>query len=190
MKNIKTCFNIGYWLLMSALIIIGLLTTLSALQLPKNYRVFVVQTGSMTPAIKAGSVVVVQPQEKYQKEDIITYKTSIDADLKNPKMTITHRVIEREEVDDQVFFQTKGDANKAADMNRVNKKMILGKVIFDVPYLGYPVSFAKTQTGFILLIVIPATIIVYSEVISVKNESKNLLAKKRKKKPAENSTKN
>lgn len=164
------------------LFIIAGLAALSAFGLPKSFRLFVVQSGSMEPTVKTGSLVIVQPENQYKKNDIITFKSRPDADIRNPGLLITHRIVDIKEDKGEVFFTTKGDANNAPDMESRPAGNVLGKVVFSIPYLGYPVGFAKTQTGFILLIVIPATIIVYSEAITIKNETAKLLAKRRKRK--------
>jgi len=93
------------------------------------------------------------------------------SDIKNPATTVTHRIVEVKTEEDQVSYITKGDANQSPDMDPRPKDMIVGKVVYGLPYLGFPVGFAKTQTGFIALIVIPATIIIYSEILKIKQEN-------------------
>ena len=171
-----------YWLLLIVLLVIAGSAALSALGLPQEYRLFVVQSGSMEPTIKTGSLVIVKPESQYIKGDIITFKVQPQADIKNPNLLISHRIVDIKGVNGQTFFITKGDANNTPDMELRPEGNVLGKVIFSIPYLGYPVGFAKTQNGFILLIVIPATIIVYSEAITIKNETKKLLAERRQRK--------
>ncbi len=85
-----------------------------------------------------------------------------------------------EERDGGKYLITKGEANNAPDSWRISEEAVLGKVAFDVPFMGYPVGFAKTQKGFILLIVIPATIIVYSEAMSIYKEVKLKIRQKKK----------
>jgi len=186
MKKIK--FKISnllgafYWVLLIVLFLIAGLAALSAFGLPKSFRLFVVQSGSMEPKIKTGSIVVVQPQKEYKKDEVITFKTRSDADEKNPKLLITHRIVDIKDDKGGTRFITKGDANNAPDMEERPAGNVLGKVVFAIPYLGYPVGFAKTQTGFIILIVIPATIIIYSELMAIKNEAKKLLEIRKKRK--------
>ena len=153
--------KVGYWLVLTALIIVAGLTAVSALNLPGNYKIFTVQSGSMEPTIKTGSIVVVKPQSSYQTGDVITF-----SEKNNPKITTTHRVFG---INDGGFI-TKGDANNSTDSAKVADSQIMGKTIFSVPYLGYPVSFAKTQQGLLLLVIIPAIIIIYSEILTIKNE--------------------
>jgi hypothetical protein len=49
---------------------------------------------------------------------------------------------------------------------------VVGKVVLTVPYAGYVVSVAQTPYGFIGLLVIPAIIIIYGEVMNIWREIK------------------
>ena len=158
------------------------LALLTVLGLPKSLHLFVVQTGSMKPTIKTGSLVIVRPEDNYQKDDAITFKAQSNSDIKNSKYLITHRINDIKEENGLTFYVIKGDANKTPDGDLRLKENVLGKVIFSVPYLGYPVGFAKTQTGFVILIVIPATIIIYSELMTIRREVYKLLEERKKRK--------
>lgn len=159
--------NISYWLVLAFLGTIAVFLVASTLNLPNGYKLYTVQSGSMQPAIKVGSLVVSQKATDYKVGDVITFK--------NAPAPTTHRIAE---IKDSVYT-TKGDANDSADTEPVRQEQILGKVVLSLPYLGYPVSFAKTKEGFIGLIVIPATIIVYSEILNIKNEIIKLRKKKK-----------
>ena len=82
--------------------------------------------------------------------------------------------------DSQPRYITKGDANNAPDQEEITKREIIGKVLFSVPYLGYAVDFAKKPLGFSLIIIIPASIIIFDEIkkifgeIKKKKENKNV----------------
>lgn len=153
---------------------------MSAFGFPKQYQFFVVQTGSMEPAIPTGSVILVQPQESYQVGDVVTVKISPEANPRNPNLTVTHRITEITEENGERLYTTKGDANAAADLDLRPQDSVIGRSLVHVPYLGYPVGFAKTQIGFIVLIVIPATLIVYSEILSIKKEIKRKIKERKK----------
>jgi len=45
----------------------------------------------------------------------------------------------------------------------VEKENVIGKAIFTIPYIGYIGYFVRTPIGFILLIVIPATLLIIQE---------------------------
>ncbi len=179
--NLKILGKIAYWVVIAFLIIVALGVVFSAFNIPGGYKLFTVQSGSMKPAIKVGNVVIIQPKENYKEEDIITFKKENERNVVNPRMTTTHRVIEIKQEDNKTLYTTKGDANNSADSTPVDKDLVLGKVSLAIPFLGYPISFAKTQTGLIILIIVPAVIIIYGELLNVKKEVKNLLEARRKK---------
>lgn len=169
MKKIKLIGSFIYWLILALLGLIALFLVASTLNLPNGYKLYTVQSGSMLPQIKVGSIVVSRKATNYQVGDVITFK--------NAPVPTTHRI---QAIKDSVYI-TKGDANDSADTEPVQKYQILGKVVLILPYFGYPVAFAKTKEGFIGLIVIPATIIVYSEILNIKKEIQKLIKKKKKK---------
>ncbi len=53
------------------------------------------------------------------------------------RQELTHRVVEKLEVDNQLIFRTKGDANPGADPIPVKPEWIKGRVIFAIPKIGY-----------------------------------------------------
>ncbi len=118
----------------------------------------------MEPAIHTGSLIFVKPLEGYKKGDIVTRTT------KDGKATVTHRIIEEAEEKGEVYFKTKGDANDGGDTEKVFAKEIIGKSFLVVPLLGYPVNYAKTPVGLVLIIIIPAVVIIYDEAQKIKAE--------------------
>ncbi len=175
--NFKLIGKILYGLVLAALILVAGLTAFSALKLPGSYKLMAVQSGSMEPAIKTGSVAVIQPMNDYKKDDVITFR-----DLEKPKVTTTHRIFEVKSDDGRITYISKGDANKSPDMGSVSKAQILGKVILAIPFLGYPIDFAKTREGLIILIIIPSVLIVYSELMNIKKEALKLLQERKNRK--------
>lgn len=139
------------------------LTVFAYLNLPLPWRPLVVMSGSMTPAIKTGSLVLVnQKTGGYAKNDIITFKSE--------KELVSHRIYDSSNIDGSIYFQTKGDANNNIDPVLVARKDVVGKVILDVPYLGKLVNFVKTPLGFILLITVPIFFIIISEILVIIEE--------------------
>jgi signal peptidase len=134
----------------------------------RPFSAYIVSSGSMEPAVKTGSVVIVSPKPDYQVGDVVTFYTGPDK-----KATTTHRIVG---MDDQVF-KFAGDANNQPDMALIPRSRIIGEVRLSIPYLGYLAAFAKTPHGFILLVIVPATIIVYEELRSLFSEIKTGLKK-------------
>ena len=173
-----------YWVFAVVIFAIALTGIYAGDKLPGGWRVFSVQSGSMEPAISTGSLVFVRPSGSYAEGDVITFLSEPDADARNQFVTTTHRVVEITEVDGSPVFTTKGDANNANDAETVQAPEVLGKSVGHVPYLGYPVAYAKTQAGFIMLIVIPATLIIYSELVHIKRGVAEMSLARKKKKDA------
>jgi len=132
-------------------------------------RIFVVESGSMEPAVDTGSVVIVKPQKQYQEGDIITY-----ASKGNSGTTITHRVVDVEIVDNRQVFITKGDANEERDFDKIEGERVLGRVQIAIPLYGYFVSFAKSKLGYFTL-VFAATLFVVEEINTIKKEIKLII---------------
>jgi len=174
MKALK----IFYYIVIGFIGLIALLLIVSIFPIKDNFQVKIVQSGSMAPAIKTGSIVVVKPEDNYKIGDVITFGKTTK--LKEP---ITHRIYDIKIISGQPIYITKGDANNAPDQKEISKKDIVGKVLFHIPYLGYAVSFAKKPIGFILIIIIPAAAIVYDE---VKNIWKEIIRIKKEKKKIDN----
>ena len=183
----KILFNrlirIFYWLILLFVVLLAGVSLLSIVDLPKKYHLFVVESGSMEPAIKTGSLIFTQASGRYFNGDIVSFKLHSYSNLKDPRAIVTHRIISvNESTTSGTFYLTKGDANNIQDPNPRFSDTVIGRVRLAVPYIGYPILFAKTQTGFILLIVIPATLIVYTEILNIKNEAKRLIAERKKRK--------
>lgn len=152
---LKTIYSIVLLIAVS----IAVLLFLPVLPIEGNIETKVVLSGSMEPAIRVGSVLVLKPQKSYKIDDIVTF----GRDTRN-NIPTTHRIIDMRIEGNSTFFKTKGDANDDADAREITGADINGKVLFSIPYLGYLIDFAKRPIGFALIIVIPASIIVLDEV--------------------------
>lgn len=163
------------------LLLIGLLVGFSILPIRNNFKILAVNSGSMEPTIKTGELVIIKPQNNYQVGDIITFNFP-----NSPESALTtHRIFEKIIRDDIELYKTKGDANNSPDLSLIRKGNILGKYRFGVPYIGYLIGYVKTLPGLVLIIIIPATIIIYEESRKVHKEAKLILKKRRVKKLAD-----
>jgi len=155
------------------MVAIGVIAPL--LPIPGNYQILTVLSGSMESDIKTGSIVVIKPVDQYKINDIITF-----INPQNKNEPITHRIVDMEVIEGNPFYITQGDANNAPDQRKVQPREVIGKVLFDLPYLGYVVEAAKKPLGFMLIIVVPAIVIIYDEfrkiwreIIKLKNKKKD-----------------
>lgn len=128
---------------------------------------YTIVSGSMEPNIKVYDVVIskkVKSPKDIKVGDVITF---ISTSSISKGMTITHRVIEVVETDKGVAYRTKGDNNLSPDTAPAEYSNVIGKVILRVPQLGRVQSFIGTQSGWLIIIVIPALIIIISDILKI-----------------------
>lgn len=167
-------FNIGYYTLLAVLIFLALLFIGSMIPIPGNYKMMTVLSGSMEPSIKTGSIVVAKTFNNYKIGDIITFQLSSTS-----KTPTTHRIVEMEVIEGIPLYTTKGDTNNAADREFVRKNQIIGRVVLNIPFLGYAVNFVKKPIGFLLIIIVPAVAIIVDEARKIYNEVKKKKSKEK-----------
>ncbi|HEY4509643.1 MAG TPA: signal peptidase I [Candidatus Paceibacterota bacterium] len=168
-----TPVKIGYYLFIGFLGVIALTILASIFPITGNYKILVVQSGSMEPGIPVGSTVVVKPAAEYNVGDVITF-----GPVTKTKPPTTHRIVGIKGEQGNVSYVTKGDANEDSDPRAVAKKDVLGKVLFSAPYFGYIIDFARKPLGFILIIGLPAAVIIGDEIRKIFAETKRMLRKR------------
>lgn len=118
-----------------------------------GYKPVVVYSGSMEPGLPVGSLAFVEsvPAEDVRVGDVVTF-----GDPYQPGRLVTHRVVQTAETPArELAFRTKGDANLERDPWTIALPDEAGRLAFDVPYVGYPLWYAKTREvrmGLILLV--------------------------------------
>ena len=104
---------------------------------------FVVETGSMEPAIETKSVCFINkkiPYEDVKVGDIIAFRISDDA-------CATHRV---HEISEQGII-TKGDANANIDNVITTKETYMGKNVVSIPKVGNFIKVLQSTRGKIIM---------------------------------------
>jgi signal peptidase I len=98
-----------------------------------NVKARIVLTGSMSPAISVGDVIVTVPitQKEPQIDDVIAYQAKR---FNGENVAVfSHRIIDG---DIENGFIVKGDANKSPDPQKPKAADILGVVLFTIPFIG------------------------------------------------------
>lgn len=99
------------------------------------YRVYVVHTGSMSPAIPSRSAVVVR-EGRYHVGQVVTFREH--------GVTVTHRLVAAYP---DGTFATKGDANRSIDPWRIRRADIIGGVVAAPHLVGYALVYVKLPAG-------------------------------------------
>jgi len=127
-------------------------------------QIFVVTSNSMQPTFSYGDVLLAYSQEHYSLDDIISYKINT--------VVITHRVnaiyTTTSENSTWVEYQTQGDANTASDKVFISQEMILGKVFFIFPFVGYCILIIQSKYFAISLVVLAVTSFIHTTFQKVK----------------------
>ena len=95
-----------------------------------HMKACVVESSSMEPVIKAGSVIYVSQygqDEQICPGDIVSFQAG--------SVMVTHRVVSVNQREGTII--TKGDANALCDSVPVSQEAIYGKVRFQIPWIGY-----------------------------------------------------
>lgn len=127
-----------------------------------GYTFFEVATGSMSPTMEIGDVVIVKITKQVEPNDIIVY---IDGEN-----IITHRLIE---INDNELI-AKGDANNSED-KPIQQEMVLGEVIQILPKIGIwrKIFTSSEVVGLILvLIVLFSAVFMFGSTDSKEKEEK------------------
>jgi signal peptidase I len=146
---------------------IGLLCgTLLAAVAPQlaGYRSFTVRSGSMTPAIETGDVVVTEPIAPLAARvgDIVTF-----VDPEGTGKLFSHRVQSVRAEGGQVAFVTRGDANTSTEHWRVPADGSIGKVVYRIPKVGYALAWIDSPPARLVLVAIPALLLLWAALLRI-----------------------
>jgi len=144
-----------------------------------EYPLLTVASGSMSPTLEIGELIVVQGISNASElraaskpeGDIIVFRNPHDEGE-----LIVHRAINKTMHDDLWYIRTAGDHNVATGGGpdpwsgpdtwnlMISEKLLIGRVIGHVPWVGYIPLFVRRPEGMVLLIVL-ILIIVFAEYI-------------------------
>lgn len=122
---------------------------------------------SMTPNINIYDVVVskkVKSPNEIKVGDVITF---ISTSQISRGMTVTHRVVEIIKDENGIAYKTKGDNNLSPDGAPAEYNNVIGKVVLKIPKLGRLQEFISSKGGWIIAIVLPALIIIISDIVKI-----------------------
>lgn len=100
-----------------------------------------VASNSMKPYFKRGDFIVYKRIDYKEKQalkigDIIVFDYNND--------TYVHRIVKTSKNNDSYYFTTRGDNNTFNDNGKIKITDVQGKVVFKIPYIGYPSLWFKS----------------------------------------------
>jgi len=127
----------------------------------------VVTSGSMSPTLERGHLLVLQRQapEDVEVDDIIVFNAAWHTEA-----PVVHRVIERVYVNGEYRYTTQGDNNPNPDHPWTLHENIVGVVVFAIPYLGY-ITLILQEPGVLPLVILGLIVIIILPEFLPKKES-------------------
>jgi signal peptidase I len=139
-----------------------------------GYQRYVITSGSMTGTYDRGSVVFadVVPVSDLRVGDVITYTPPAGS---GPDGLVTHRIVSiGADQFGRPLFQTKGDANEAADpWTFTLDEPTQARADFQIPYAGYVLSALSIREVRMFVIGLPALLIAVAVVAGFRREVRN-----------------
>lgn len=124
--NLRVELAVGFvWFVLSYLA--AMVAWVAVPTVTQGWHPVVVVSGSMSPSIRAGDIVLFEKGAEPVPGAVIAFHT--DGGL------VTHRVAG---VNEDGTYQTKGDANRSADSTPVSPEAVHGVGRLLVPYIGFP----------------------------------------------------
>jgi signal peptidase I len=129
-----------------------------------GYRTFTVRSGSMTPAIETGDVVVTAPISPLSARvgDVVTFE-----DPEGTGKLFSHRVQSVRPQGGSVAFVTRGDANTSTERWRVPADGSIGRVVYRIPKVGYALAWIDAGPVRLALIAIPALLLLWAALVRI-----------------------
>ena len=120
-----------------------------------------VMSGSMSPHVKTGDVIVDEwiPPAQARVGDVVSF-----AAPDRPGVVLTHRVRSIRRRGDTIDFVTRGDANTGVERWTVGADGRIGRVLYRIPHAGFLMVFTRTPGGRLLFLIVPALLWGGSEV--------------------------
>lgn len=131
------------------------------------FGAYVIVSPSMVPTIKVNDAIIVKRivEDDLKKGDIITFSST---DSRYSGLTITHRIVGIQVSQNGTkLYRTKGDANNIDDSALLSYDDIYGKVILNIPKIGYLQSFLVSSYGWLVIIVAPCLGVIIYDIIKL-----------------------
>jgi len=117
-------------------VVTGIVITLGAMLISCQFRygLMVIATGSMTGSINVGDAIVFEQYESVTEPLNVGEIVMFDKD----GLPTVHRIIAIKNVNGEIRYTTKGDANKQEDEGYITDSDVKGVCKFRIPFMGYP----------------------------------------------------
>ena len=132
--------------------------------------VLVVVSGSMVPTLNVGDIIFIRgtPVEKIGVGAIIVFHSPREYDT-----LVVHRVVQKINSGEAVYFKTKGDFNRYTDDWTIPEDYVVGTFAARIPYIGIVVMRLREPAGTALIVFLIILLISY-EAYGAKSKKKKM----------------
>ena len=108
----------------------------------------------------------------YPDSDIIVYYNPRYPT--DPSKLIVHRIVDKEEINGKIYFNTKGDGNGAKwpsppdtvdPWSPVSEDLVVGKVIMRIPWIGHIVLFMRNSIGLPIVVALIIILVIVEFIV-------------------------
>ncbi len=157
-RTIAVTLQVVLWTILLGFLVLVALPRLT------SFDVLIVRGGSMEPAVALGSVIIIdRDRADPSVGDIVSFREANGS-------IITHRIV----AFDGMTYETKGDANASADLERRLGANIVGTTVMSIPYVGYVVQVLRQPAAFVLLLVGTGGYLIVGEVRNIAEEIRRI----------------
>jgi signal peptidase len=151
----------GSWL-SAAVLALAVVLFLAVILIPhiSGVELRTVVSGSMEPSLPRGSIAIGLPTDvdTLRIGDIVMFRRP---DM--PSEIVTHRIVAVADEGTLRRFATKGDANNSPDYWDVDGNLVLARLGFYVPLLGYAAEVFQSPVTLLALVFIPGVLVLLHE---------------------------
>ena len=177
MSKLKKVLKAFSWILTIFVVVIMISVFVNRIsgKTPKvfGYSIYRIGSDSMTPSLQVGDVILSKSVKDFREidvDDVITYNCEKG---KLAGMSITHKIVEKNEKDGKYSFITQGTKEGATrDEYPVEEYQIEGVMICKVPLLGSIIDLLSNKIVFMFVVVTPLLICLVVEVKNLVKASK------------------
>lgn len=119
------------------------------------------------------------PGTSYIKTNVPNNRTSREKVDASETRVLFHQIIQiKMDPSGTIFFVTKGTNNGSPDVNEVRSDMVFGSYIPTTKWLSDFLSFCSSSTGLIVLVIVPISIVILFESLSILEQINNIILEK------------
>jgi signal peptidase I len=158
-KKIKiSLMNLNMFFVLALIMVI----TMVVIRLPESYQVFAVTNDIKNSQLKNGDAVFIRDLGEYHIGDNVL-KSLPSGGIAETK------IVSKVSYPEKIKYESRQQNMSSNDPRPFSEEEIIGKIMFDVPNLGYFMTTFSTGIGIFIMLLIPLTFIIFALIARLKS---------------------